>query len=559
MRGRFRAGFLAWREASLTPLSISLFRALWTATLASNIGAVIQTVGAQWTMTLLAPSPQMVALVSTAAMLPIVLLALPAGALADNVDRRALMLVAQVTGTCAAALLAALSFTDNVTPITLLALTAVIGATVALHQPAWQASIGDFVPRKDIPAAVSLNVIAFNGARSIGPAIGGAIIAVAGPSVTFLLNAISFLGLIVVLATRPLPRAARLHPPEPILAAMTAGVRFVGMSPPLRRIFLRGSVFALGASALQSLLPLLARTRLGGPMSFGATMGALGLGSFLGAMLATHVRANIGGNRMLALATVVHAGATVTIAFSTSLALSMPLAFIAGASWIFVFTTTRTAIQLASPRWVVGRAVATGQVASFGCMAIGSAAWGAIAGIVGLPNALAIAAGFLALSVLLHRVAPLPVVEAGDASGHAPVQIRAPRVALDESTGPIVVIIEYCVPVGEAREFLRLMTELGRARRRNGATEWSLQQDIDRPEVWLERIESSTWTHHVRRLDRYTTSERALAARVAAFRTTNDRPVRRLIVRPAGSAPLTVSAPTDQENGSVLADDNELR
>ena len=396
----------------------------------------------------------MVALVSTAAMLPIVVLALPAGALADNVDRRTLMLASQVIGTCAAALLAILAFTDHVTPTILLALTAVIGASVALHQPAWQASVGNVVPRRDLPAAVSLNVLAFNSARSIGPAIGGAVIASASPSATFLLNAISFAGLIVVLATHPLPRAERRHPPEPILSAIAAGVRFVGMSPQLKRIFLRGSMFGFGASALQSLLPLLARSRLGGPITFGAMMGALGLGSFIGAALATTVRANLGGNRMLALATVVHAAATLAIAFSTHLALSVACAFIAGVSWIFVLTTTRTAVQLASPRWVVGRAVAMGQVASFGCMALGSAAWGTIAESVGLPNALALAATFLAASIALHRLAPLPVVDAAESGGHPPARIRPPRVALDLSTGPIVIIIEYVVPTNDAQEFL---------------------------------------------------------------------------------------------------------
>ena len=550
MLGRVRAGYRSWAESNLAPLSSPLYRALWIATFASNLGAVIQTVGASWTMTILAPSPQMVALVTTASMLPIVVLALPAGALADTVDRRVLMLASQVIGTCAAAVIAALSITGHVTPVLLLVLTAVIGATVALHQPAWQASLGDVVPRRDLPAAVSLNVLAFNSARSIGPAIGGAIIAASSPSATFLLNAISFSGLIVILATRALPHAERRHPPEPIVSAMKTGLRFVRLSPEIKRIFLRGSTFALGASALQSLLPLVARTRFGGPMSFGAMMGALGLGSFVGALLATQVRSSMGGNRMLALATIVHGAATLVVALSASLAISIPFAFAAGMSWIFVITTTRTAIQLSSPRWVVGRTVATGQVASFGCMALGSAAWGAIAGIVGLTNALTLAAAFLALSELLHPLAPLPKVATEDSSGHVPMMVRPPRVDLDDRTGPIVIIIEYRVLPGAAHEFLTLMTELGRARKRNGATRWSVQQDIDWPEIWLERIESSSWTDHVRRLDRYTTAERALATRAAAFRTTTDRAVRRLIVRPPGARPLMESSPSDVERNS---------
>jgi MFS family permease len=519
-----------WRESSFTPLSNPLFRALWIAALASNVGAVVQSVGASWTMTILAPSPQMVALVPTAAMLPMVLLALPAGALADSVDRRRLMLISQIIGACAAATLSLLAFSHSVTPWVLLALTMLVGASVALHQPAWQASLGDFIPRKDLPAAVSLNVLAFNTARSVGPAIGGLIIAAFGTSATFLLNAISFVGLIVVLATHALPRAERRHPPEPILAAMAAGVRFVSLSPPLKRIFLRGGLFGFGASALQSLLPLMARSHLGGgPMAYGSLVGALGFGSFFGAIIATHVRSNVGGNRLLGLATIVYAAATLVIAFSTRLLLSIPFAFIAGVAWICVLTTTRTSVQMCCPRWVVGRAVSLGQVASFGCMAAGSAGWGWVAGSTGLSATLLFASGFLALTVCLHRLAPLPVIIPEEPAKNAPRQIRTPTLAIDHDTGPIVVVIEYAVPTGGAREFLQLMSELGRARRRNGATDWTLQQDIDRPDVWVERIESATWIDHIRRLDRYTSTERELAARAATFRTTSQRAVRRMI------------------------------
>lgn len=523
----------AWRDASFTPFSIPLFRALWTAALASNVGAVIQSVGASWTMTTLAPSPQMVALVSTAAMLPMVLLALPAGALADIVDRRRLMLTSQIVGACAAATLSLLAFTHNVTPWILLALTASVGASVALHQPAWQASLGDFIPRKDLPAAVSLNVLAFNTARSVGPAVGGLVIATLGASATFLLNAISFVGLIVVLATRRIPRAERRHPPERMVAAMAAGVRFVSLSPPLKRIFLRAGLFGLGASSLQSLLPLMARSHLGGgPIAFGALVGALGFGSFAGAIIATHVRANLGGNRMLGLATIVYAAAATVIALSTRLLLSIPFAFLAGVAFICVLTTTRTSVQMCCPRWVVGRAVSLGQVASFGCMAAGSATWGAIAGAVGLSKALLIAAGFLALTTCLHRLAPLPVIVTDEPPQAAPRPIRTPALELDHNAGPIVILVEYVVPADATQEFCSLMTELGRARRRNGATQWSLQHDIDRPDVWIECIESATWIDHVRRLDRYTSSERELATRATTFRTTAERAVRRMIAVP---------------------------
>ncbi len=537
---RSTAFFIAWRETSFTPFSIPLFRALWIAALCSNIVAVIQTVGASWTMILLNPSPRMVTLVPAAAMLPMVLLALPAGALADVADRRRIMLLSQVFGACAAALLSLLAFTHHLTPWVLLALTAAVGTSVATHQPAWQASLGDFMPRKDLPAAVSLNVLAFNTARSIGPAIGGIIIATLGATATFFTNALSFFGLIVVLATRRLPRTQHRHPPEPMLAAMTAGVRFVSLSPQLKRIFLRGALFGLGASALQSLLPLMARSHLGGgPIVYGALVGALGFGSFIGAILATHVRANIGANRLLAWATVVYALATMVVALSTHLLASIPFAFIAGIAWISVLTTTRTSVQLSCPRWVVGRAVSLGQVASFGCMAAGSAGWGFLASVAGLTPSLLIAAAFLLLTMCLHRVAPLPLIATDESAYPSPTPIRTPRLTIDHGAGPILIVIEYSVPNHSKEEFVTLLHELGRARRRNGAAQWSIQQDIDRPDVWHEHIKSATWLDHLRRLDRYTASERALAARAATFRTSADLPVRRLLASSDWITPLT--------------------
>jgi predicted MFS family arabinose efflux permease len=406
-----KAWFRSWRETSLTPFSIPLFRSLWLAALASHIGAVVQSVGASWTMTILDPSPQMVSLVAAAAMLPMVILALPAGALADTVDRRRLMLISQIIGACAAMLLSFLAFTHNITPWVLIALTAFVGVAVALHQPAWQAALGDFVPRKELPAAITLNVLAFNTARSVGPVIGGALIAVAGTAATFLLNAFAFMTLIATLATRALPRVERGRPPESMFSAMAAGVRFVRLSPQLKRIFLRGGLFGFGASALLSLLPLIARSQIGGgPVAFGALVSALGCGSFVGAIIATRVRSSVGGNRMLGFATVAYAAATIVFAVGTRLLVSVPMAFVAGVASISVLTTTRTAVHLSCPRWVVGRAVSFGLVTSFGCMTIGAMSWGWIAGVMGLEMALLMSGAFLAITLCLHRLAPLPVV-----------------------------------------------------------------------------------------------------------------------------------------------------
>jgi len=531
-------GFRSWREASLAPFSVRLFRILWMAAFASNLGAVIQATGASWSMTTMTTSPQLIALVQTAAMLPIVVLALPAGALADIADRRLLMLFSQMLGATAAATLAILSFTSALNPWALLALTSLIGAAVALHQPAWQASVIDFVPRKALPAAISLNVLAFNIARSLGPAIGGAVIAASGPPATFAINVLSFLGLILVLAISRFPPHGRRLPPEPMPQAMAAGLRFVGMSPTIQRIYLRAGLFGFGASALYSMMPLVAHARFpGGPLAFGLMMASLGLGSLCGVLIAAPLRARFGNHQLTTLAVAVFGLAALGVAFSPWLDLAVLFSLMAGVSWILVFTTTRTCTQLSSPRWVVGRTVSLGQVASFGSMSLGAAFWGAVASFAGLTQALAASSLFLLASLFLGRLAALPDTDLEDQALPPPRLSRPPAVPVDGHTGPVVVTIEYDVPREQAQAFLALVNELGRIRRRNGATRWSVQQDIDRPTCWIELIHCTTWLDHLRRLDRYTAADRILVEQIETFRTQATHPIRRLVERPHGSSP----------------------
>jgi MFS family permease len=533
------SGLRSWREASLAPFSVRLFRVLWTAAFASNLGAVIQATGASWSMTTMTTSPQLIALVQTAAMLPIVILALPAGALADNADRRLLMLFSQMLGAASAAMLAILSFTSVLNPWSLLVLTALIGAAVAMHQPAWQASIIDFVPRKSLPAAISLNVLAFNTARSLGPAIGGAIIAASGPPATFAINFLSFLGLILVLALSRFPPSERRLPPEPMLQAMAAGLRFVGMSPTIQRVYLRAGLFGFGASALYSMMPLVAHMRFpGGPLAFGFMMASLGLGSLGGVLIAVPLRTRFGNNRLTTFAVAAFSLAALGVAFSPWLLLTVLFSLVAGVSWIMVFTTTRTCTQLSSPRWVVGRTVSLGQVASFGSMSLGAAFWGAVASFAGLTQALAVSGLLLLASLFLGRLAALPDTDLEDQALPPRRVSRPPAVTVDGRTGPVVITIEYKVSRDQAQNFLDLINELGRIRRRNGATRWSVQQDIDRPTCWIERIHCPTWLDHLRRLDRYTAADRVLVEQVETFRTDAVHPIRRMVERSPGSSPL---------------------
>lgn len=533
-------GVADWRSASLAPLQVPLFRTLWLAAMASNVGSVMQMAAASWAMTALDPRPGMVALVQTAAMAPVMILALPAGALADNVERRMLMLVSQIGGLLTAVVLAFLAFTHQLTAITLLICTALVGSAGALHQPAWQASFADIVPRKALPAAVGLNSLAFNVARALGPAFGGFVLATLGAVTVFVLNALSFLGLIAVLAFNKLPRTPATLPPEPVHRAMAAGLRYVAMSPVLQTIFVRGSLFGLGASALWSLAPLVAQTQLhGDSVEYGLLLGGFGIGSLLAAAGAVYVRGFVGNERLFAIATGSFALATLGVAFSQSLLLSIPLMAIAGAGWIFAFTTASTCMQLSSPRWVVGRSVALSQVAVIGSIAVGSAFWGYLAERTSLLVALIGGAVFLTVSLVGARIWSLPGQEFDDLSPLAPRETPAPLVKVHNATGPVLVTIEYQAPAEEAAAFLNIMHALGRIRRRDGARRWSVAQDLDRPDIWIEYIESATWTEHLRRTTRITVADQAIRDRAEAYRTKSPAAARRLVVRPPGSNPLT--------------------
>lgn len=531
-------GVRAWRAQSLTPLETPLFRWLWLAAMASNFGAVIQMIGASWTMTTLDPSPHIVALVQTAALLPIVVFALPAGALADTADRRTLMLTSQILGLIATIILIIFAYSGLMTPWLLLACTALVGAAMALHTPAWQASFADFVPRHALPAAVGLSSLAYNVARSLGPAFGGFIIALAGASATFVINAVSFIGLIAVLAMNKLPRTPTTLPPEPVGQAMIAGLRYTIMSPMLKAIFVRSALFGFGGSAVWSLAPLITQQRIGGgSIEYGLLLGGFGAGSLVAATLSAAVRAHFGNERLFNLSSAAFAVATLFIGLSTLMPLTLVFMTIAGAAWIFTFTTSTTCIQFCSPRWVMGRAVALSQVSVVGSIATGAACWGYIAEHSSLPTAFACASGVLALSLLMSFLAPLPGREFEDLSPHPAADVPAPALKVEGATGPVFISIEYEAPRDKIDEFLATMYAIGRIRMRDGARRWGIQQDIDNPNIWIERIESATWTDHLRRANRGTVADQAVRRKAETFRL-KSAPIRRTVERPQGATPL---------------------
>src|SRR6185503_5233412 len=394
--------------SALSPFKYPVFRSIWIASLLSNFGSLIQSVGASWMMHSIAPSPDMVALVQASVSLPIMLLSLVAGAMADNMDRRRVMLGAQSFMLCVSVALSVCAWKGLIGPWSLLLFTFSIGCGSAFFAPAWQASVGDMVPRPEVPGAVALNSMGFNIARSVGPAIGGAIVATAGAAAAFGVNAASYIALLIVLARwkRP-PRTAAL-PSETLGIAMAAGIRYVAMSPNIRTVLLRAAVFGFGASSILALLPLVAKHLVsGGPLTYGLLLGAFGVGAVSGALGAARLREKLSTEAIVRWAGCILALAAALVALSTFIALTMAALLLAGAGWVLSLSTFNVSVQLSAPRWVVARALALYQMAAFGGLAAGSWVWGEVAADVGISTALLIAAAVVLVGVVLGRWVPL--------------------------------------------------------------------------------------------------------------------------------------------------------
>ncbi len=360
------------------PFRTPLFVALWVASLASNFGTMFQTVGAAWLMTTIARSSDLVAFVQAATALPIMFLSVPAGAIADIWDRRALMLLAQVGMLVAAAMLTVLAYRGALTPWSLLGFTFLLGCGGAVYGPAWQSSVGEQVPAGQVPAAVALNSLGYNIARTVGPAIGGAIVAVGGAAVAFLCNALSYVGLIVVLARWRRPQPAALLPPESIGAAIGAGLRYARLSPAIRTVLMRSAMFGFLSSALWATLPLVARDLLGGgALTYGFLLGAFGAGAVLAALASTTLLRHYGADAIVTAASVVFG-----IVDRGRVAVALERAVDGGDGGrrrrvgAVVLDLQRHDAARPSPRWVVGRTLAFYQTAAFGGMAVGSWLWG---------------------------------------------------------------------------------------------------------------------------------------------------------------------------------------
>ncbi|WEX10441.1 MFS transporter [Chelativorans sp. AA-79] len=509
------------------------FRLLWSASLVSNLGGLVQAVGAGWMMATIAESADMVALVQSATTLPVMIFSLAAGALADNIDRRRIMLAAQSLMMFVSVVLALFALAGMMTPWLLLAFTFLIGCGTALHNPSWQASMGDIVPREDIPAAVTLNSMAFNLMRSVGPAIGGLIVAVAGAAMAFAFNAVSYIPLIIALMRWKHRRLPASLPREAFAHAISAGLRYVAMSPNLTRVIFRGFVFGLGAVAILALLPLVARDLVGGSaISYGLLLGSFGIGAIGGALSNTKIRETFNNETIARGAFVVFGLSALGLALSRQIWLSCLCLLPAGACWVLALSLLNVSVQLSTPRWVVGRALSIYQTATFGGMAAGSWLWGLAAETYGPTAALAASSAALVFGALIGLRFALP--EFAKLNLDPLNQFKEPQLRLDlrARSGPIMIMVDYEIAQEDVPAFLAAMAERRRIRIRDGARQWALLRDLENPNIWTETYHVPTWVEYVRHNMRRTKADAEINERLLALHRGEGRPrVHRMIER----------------------------
>ncbi len=538
-----------------SPFSVPVFREIWFASLASNFGGLIQSVGAAWMMTSLSASPLLIALVPAATTLPIMLLSLWAGAVADNLERRKVMIACQAFMLLVSALLAATAWAGWMTPWLLLGFTFLLGCATAINGPAWQASVGDMVPRAVLPSAVAMNSMGFNLARSVGPALGGVIVATAGAAAAFVTNAVSYLGLLAVLARWRPELPPKLLPRERLGVAMLAGLGYVSMSPKIKLVLLRAGIFGLGAAAVSALMPLVARDLLGGgALTFGVTSGAFGVGAVLGALSSRRLRTRYSVEAIVRSAALALALGTAMTGASSWLWVALPGYMLAGAGWVLALSTFNVSVQMSAPRWVVARAVALYQMVAFGGMAGGAWLFGWIAEHQGVVISLYVAAGVQFLAAILGLWRPLPQIGDDNLDPRGDWQEPDTAVPVEPRSGPIIVTIEYRIPAGSVVPFLTAMSERKRIRKRDGAHGWQLLRDLGESDLWVERYHVSTWLDYIRHNQRRTVADIANSEAIQAL---HDRPeppvVRRRLERQTGSLPLS-RAPDAREMGEGWID-----
>ena len=524
---------MAGYRDQFSPFRNAPFRCVWIATLISNLGTSIQSVGASWLMTSLTDSFQIVALLQAAASLPIMLFALVGGAMADSFDRRKVLLAAQYLMIAVSMAMTIFAWLGVLTPWLLLLLTFLLGTGIAINNPTWQASTGDLVPREDLARAVALNSIGFNLSRSFGPALGGVIVATSGATAAFALNVVSFAMLVHALHRwQSEPASENALPAEKIGPALVAGLRFVSMSAETLRVLFRSFVFTFAAVTVLALLPVVAVYRLGGgPLVYGAMLAAYGVGAVGGALLSRPLLDRQPPETVIRLAFVCFAAGTLVTGLSSEPLLTAMSLMPCGAAWVMAMSLFNSTIQLNTPRWVVGRVLSVFQTVTFGGMALGSWLWGYVAQAGGIEASHGLAAALLFIGAMLGLRAPLPRQASVAPDSHVPWTEPATVLSIDRQEGEIEVHVIYRVSQEQTDAFLAAMAQRRVSRRRSGARDWTLLQEVDNPACWHEKYSTETWIEYVRHNRRRTREDIALNERLRELNGGRPPEVRRLLKR----------------------------
>lgn len=505
---------------------VSMFRAIWIAAFVSNIGSWMQNTAGVWLITTVSTSSVLVALMQTATSLPVFLLSVPAGVIADLLDRRRLLLVTQLFMAAVALVLAVITLMGFSTSWSVLLLTFMLGIGAAFNAPAWQTVASELVPRNLLPAALTLNGVSINAARAVGPALGGVIIAYYSPGYVFMLNSLSFLGTCWVLYRWKRPATVSTLPSETFVSALRAGVRYVQFSPSIHAIMIRASVFTFGSSALWALLSLVIARKLHlDSGTYGSMLSCLGAGAVTGALVMDYIRKVLTTNQRITVGLIGFAGATAALGLSPSVEFLYPVMYMAGVCWLLTLTSFNVSVQLNLPKWVQARVLSIYLLVFQGGMAFGSLFWGGISGRFGLETALLAAAGWLLVSTLLAIPFPLKQAEALNLAPAGTWTNPENEANVEADEGPVVVMIEYRIDPAKLPAFLRAVEELKRVRMRDGSLRVGVFTDIAQPDRQVEFFMVASWGEHLRQHQRFTQDDLRIEQMVRQFHLGSNPPI----------------------------------
>ncbi len=508
-----------------TPFSLTsafkypAFKGLWQGGTLYFIGNAMQAMAAAWLMVELTGSSFLAALVQTAVFLPMFLLSLPAGVLADTTDRRRLIITALLVQAATVTLLAGLLLGGLAGPGTLLFFTFVAGSCTALLSPAWNSAIADSIPRDELPQAITAVAIAYNAARALGPALAGVVFAQAGPGWVFVIAVLSTLAMMqTVRRWPPRPHPDSRLPAERLWGGTLSGLRFARHSPIILAQLVRTMAYSAAGSALWALLPVIGQRQLGlGAAGFGLLMACLGTGAVAAGLVIGRLRARFGLDAIVAAGCVVFAAVMLLAALSRWHAPVYAGLVAGGAAWMAVMSTFNTATQTSAPPWVRSRATAMHTLSALGSFAIGSAFWGALSGILGLSATLCIAAACMAAGVLLARPFPLRMGEAHEVTQATPWEKLFVVDEPDPEAGPVAVEIGYRIRAEDAAAFLDAVSQMRAPRRRDGATFWRVYRDLSDASRYVERFIVTSWADYLHQRARTTVADQAIESRVREF------------------------------------------